>query len=94
MIKVDGVSRITKIEQKGTYYVGVLYNSYKKFGTQTEYETEFVNCRIVGKAAEQIKQFKNKDKILIIEGQLRMEKNKYPVITIFECSTFQEDMGY
>ena len=61
MIKVDGVSRITKIESKGKYYVGVLYNSFKKFGSQTEYETEFVNCRIVGKAAESIKNVKNKE---------------------------------
>ena len=94
MIKVDGVSRITKIESKGKYYVGVLYNSFKKFGSQTEYETEFVNCRIVGKAAEAIKNVKNKDKILIKEGQLRMEKNKYPVITIFEFDKYSEDMGY
>lgn len=94
MINITGTSKITKIEEKGNHYVAVLYNSFKKFGSQTEYETEFINCRIVGEAAKAIKNVKNKEKIYIEEGCLRMEKNKYPVITIFKCYKQDQELGY
>ena len=102
MLNITGLNKVTKLEvnERGTVVYGVLYNSYKKWDkdknqqSATEYETEFVNCRFVGDAAKMAMSLSNKDKIMIDEAELRMQKNKYPVVTIFKFSTGIDNLSY
>lgn len=102
MLNISGLNKVTKLEINATGKVvnGVLYNSFKKWDkdknqiSNTEYETEFVNCRFVGEAAQKAKNLNNKEKIMIEEAELRMQKNKYPMITIFKFSTGIDRLSY
>lgn len=102
MLNITGLNKVTKLEvnETGKVVNGILYNSYKKWDkdrnqqSATEYETEFVNCRFVGEAATMAKNLQNKDKIMIDEAELRMQKNKYPMITIFKFSTGVDNLTY
>lgn len=102
MLNITGLNKVTKLEisETGKVVNGVLYNSYKKWDkdknqqSSTEYETEFVNCRFVGQAAEMAKNLQNKDKIHIDEAELRIQKNKYPMITIFKYSIGIDNLSY
>ena len=92
MINVEGLNRVTKLEKKGKVIIGVLYNSYQKYDKVGEYETEFVQCRFVGEAAKTMENVADKSKVYISEGCLRMQKNKYPVITVFKCTLNVDSM--
>lgn len=86
MLNIEGLNRVTKLEKRGKVILGVLYNSYPKYDKAGEFDTEFVQCRFVGEAAQTMEGVADKTKIYISEGCLRMQKGKYPVVTVFKCT--------
>ena len=87
MLNISGLNKVTKLEtnERGTVVNGVLYNSYKKWDKDKNF---------VGDAAKMAMSLSNKDKIMIDEAELRMQKNKYPMVTIFKFSTGIDTLSY
>lgn len=70
MLNVEGLVRITQIEEEDKYTKATVYFGIQTDKTNDDWENSFFNARLVGKANDKIAEVEEKEPIFITSGMV------------------------